>query len=148
MIPLALSYIVVRRFSDRVKRVYEAVRARLGDIGTFVHDRLAGIQLAQSFAQIDREKLAFRGVTQSYYEQSVTSGAREECVLPGGSDARISEQHRDAGNGYLVYLEGRVYCRRFNCLSRLLVAPAKPDKYARPNDRYPSAGQGRCSPGY
>ena len=60
MIPLALSYIVVRRFSDRVKRVYEAVRARLGDIGTFVHDRLAGIQLAQSFAQIDREKLAFR----------------------------------------------------------------------------------------
>ena len=41
MIPLALSDIVVRRFSERVKRIYEAIRARLGDIGTFVHDRLA-----------------------------------------------------------------------------------------------------------
>ena len=82
MIPLALSYIVVRRFSDRVKRIYEAVRARLGDIGTFVHDRLAGIQLAQSFAQIDREKLAFRAVTQSHYEQSVRAVRARNAFFP------------------------------------------------------------------
>jgi ATP-binding cassette subfamily B protein len=82
MIPLALSYIVVRSFSDRVKRIYEAVRARLGDIGTFVHDRLAGIQLAQSFAQIDREKLAFRAVTQSHYEQSVRAVRARNAFFP------------------------------------------------------------------
>lgn len=82
MIPLALSYLVVRRFSDRVKRVYEAVRARLGDIGTFVHDRLAGIQLAQSFAQIDREKLAFRAVTQSHYEQSMRAVRARNAFFP------------------------------------------------------------------
>jgi ABC-type multidrug transport system fused ATPase/permease subunit len=35
MLPLMLSYFVVRRFSSRVKRIYEAVRARLGDIGSF-----------------------------------------------------------------------------------------------------------------
>jgi ATP-binding cassette, subfamily B, bacterial len=82
MIPLALSYIVVRRFSDRVKQIYEAVRARLGDIGTFVHDRLAGIQLAQSFAQIGREKLAFRAVTQSHYEQSVRAVRARNAFFP------------------------------------------------------------------
>ena len=82
MIPLALSYIVVRSFSDRVKRIYEAVRARLGDIGTFVHDRLAGIQLAQSFAQIGREKLAFRAVTQRHYEQSVRAVGARNTFFP------------------------------------------------------------------
>ena len=82
MIPLALSYIIVRRFSDRVKRIYEAVRARLGEIGTFVHDRLAGIQLAQSFAQVDREKLAFRAVTQSHYEQSVRAIRARNAFFP------------------------------------------------------------------
>lgn len=82
MIPLALSYIVVRRFSHRVKRIYEAVRARLGDIAAFVHDRLAGIQLAQSFAQVDREKLAFKAVTQSHYEQSVRAVRARNAFLP------------------------------------------------------------------
>jgi hypothetical protein len=32
MLPLLVSYFVVRRFSSRVKRIYEALRARLGDI--------------------------------------------------------------------------------------------------------------------
>jgi ATP-binding cassette, subfamily B, bacterial len=82
MLPLAFSYIVVRRFSDRVKRIYEAVRARLGDIGTFVHDRLAGIQLAQSFAQVDREKMTFRAVTQSHYEQSVRAVRARNAFFP------------------------------------------------------------------
>ena len=62
LVPLALSYVVVRRFSNRVKRIYEAVRARLGDIGAFVHDRLAGVQLTQSFAKVGREKLDFEAV--------------------------------------------------------------------------------------
>jgi ATP-binding cassette, subfamily B, bacterial len=82
MIPLALSYIVVRRFSNRVKQIYEAVRARLGDIGTFVHDRLAGIQLAQSFAQTEREKLAFHAVTQGHYEQSVRAVRARNTFFP------------------------------------------------------------------
>ena len=82
MIPLACSYVVVRRFSDRVKRIYEAVRARLGEIGTFVHDRLAGIQLAQSFAQVEREKTAFRAATQSHYEQSVRALRARNAFFP------------------------------------------------------------------
>jgi ATP-binding cassette, subfamily B, bacterial len=82
MIPLALSYIVVRRFSDRVKRIYEAVRARLGDIGSFVHDRLAGVQLAQSFAQVGREQKAFAAVTQAHYDQSVKALRARNAFFP------------------------------------------------------------------
>jgi ATP-binding cassette, subfamily B, bacterial len=82
MIPLALSYIVVQRFSHRVKRIYEAVRARLGEIGTFVHDRLAGVQLAQSFAQTGRERTGFEVVTQAHYEQSVKAVRARNTFFP------------------------------------------------------------------
>jgi ATP-binding cassette subfamily B protein len=82
MIPLALSYLVVRRFSDRVKRIYEAVRARLGDIGSFVHDRLAGVQLAQSFAQVGREQKGFAAVTQAHYDQSVKALRARNAFFP------------------------------------------------------------------
>jgi ATP-binding cassette subfamily B protein len=82
MIPLALSYIVVRRFSGRVKRIYEAVRARLGEIGSFVHDRLAGVQLAQSFAQVKREQKAFEAVTEAHYDQSVKALRARNVFFP------------------------------------------------------------------
>ncbi len=82
MLPLMLSYFVVRRFSSRVKRIYEAVRARLGDIGSFVHDRLAGVQLTQSFAQGAREKHAFEAVTQAHYEQSVKALRARNAFFP------------------------------------------------------------------
>ena len=82
MIPLALSYLVVRQFSNRVKRIYEAVRARLGDIGSFVHDRLAGVQLAQSFAQVGREQKAFAAVTQAHYDQSVKALRARNAFFP------------------------------------------------------------------
>ena len=82
MIPLALSYVVVRRFSDRVKRIYEAVRARLGEIGSFVHDRLAGVQLAQSFAQVGREQKAFAAVTRAHYDQSVRALRARNVFFP------------------------------------------------------------------
>lgn len=85
MLPLALSFIVVRRFSDQVKRIYEAVRARLGDIGTFVHDRLAGVQLAQSFGQVGREKKEFEIVTQAHYEQSLKAVRARNAFFPAVS---------------------------------------------------------------
>ncbi|HEY5811127.1 MAG TPA: ABC transporter ATP-binding protein [Terrimicrobiaceae bacterium] len=82
MLPLALSYFVVRRFSKRVKRIYRAMRARLGEIGAFVHDRLAGVQLTQSFAQGARERKAFQAVTQAYYEQSLKALRARNSFFP------------------------------------------------------------------
>ncbi|HEY5741111.1 MAG TPA: ABC transporter ATP-binding protein, partial [Terrimicrobiaceae bacterium] len=82
MLPLALSYFVVRRFSKRVKRIYRAMRARLGEIGAFVHDRLAGVQLTQSFAQGARERKAFGAVTQAYYEQSLKALRARNSFFP------------------------------------------------------------------
>ena len=82
MLPLALSFIVVRLFSHQVKGIYEAVRARLGDIGTFVHDRLAGVQLAQSFGQVGREKKEFESVTQAHYVQSLKAIRARNAFFP------------------------------------------------------------------
>ena len=49
MLPLMLSYFVVRRFSSRVKRIYEAVRPVSETSEACSHDRLAGVQLTQSW---------------------------------------------------------------------------------------------------
>jgi ATP-binding cassette subfamily B protein len=82
MVPLALSFLVVQRFGGRLRNIYETVRARLGDIGTFVHDRLAGVQVTQSFTQIAREKQAFEGMTALHYQQSVTALRARNAFFP------------------------------------------------------------------
>ena len=90
MIPLVLSYVVVRRFSDRVKRIYEAVRARLGDIGSFVHDRLAGVQLTQSFAQRASGRARVRSRDAGPLRSERQGLAREKRVFTGGWRVGIS----------------------------------------------------------
>ena len=105
MLPLALSYFVIRRFSSRLKRIYEAVRARLGDIGTFVHDRLAGVQLTQSFAQDVREKKALKPCAGALRAKR-QGPARAKCAFPGAGRSGVSQQRRDAWNGGLVHLAG------------------------------------------
>jgi ABC-type multidrug transport system fused ATPase/permease subunit len=82
MLPLVVSFFVVHRFGSRVKKIYEGVRARLGDIGAFVHDRLAGVQLAQGFAQVGREQREFEKVTRAYYDQSVSALRVRNTFVP------------------------------------------------------------------
>jgi len=71
LIPLALSFLLIRTFSGRIKSVYESVRMRLGDVGAFVHDRLGGVQLVQSLAREGDEAQQFGEITQGYYEKSI-----------------------------------------------------------------------------
>lgn len=71
LIPLALSFLLIRTFSGRVKGVYESVRAKLGDIGAFVHDRLGGVQLVQSLARETDECRRLAEVTEGHYRQSI-----------------------------------------------------------------------------
>lgn len=71
LIPLAMSFLLIRTFSGKVKTVYESVRNRLGDVGAFVHDRLGGVQLVQSLARETDERNRFAEITQGYYEKSI-----------------------------------------------------------------------------
>ena len=146
MLPLALSYFVIRRFSSRLKRIYEAVRARLGDIGTFVHDRLAGVQLTQSFAQGVREKKAFEAVTQAHYEQSVKALRARNALFPALGVLGFLSNVVMLGMGVWFIWRGAVYPWGPDRIPRLLVASAKSDQHAGANDRHAPAGEGRREP--
>jgi len=71
LIPLAMSFLLIRTFSGRIKSVYESVRKRLGDVGSFVNDRLGGAQLVQSLAREEDECKQFAGITEGYYQKSI-----------------------------------------------------------------------------
>lgn len=71
LIPLALSFLLIRTFAHKVKSIYEQVRKRLGDVGAFVNDRLGGAQLVQSLAREPDETAQLAAITQGHFQQSI-----------------------------------------------------------------------------
>lgn len=80
--PLAVSFLLIRRFGQRVKTVYEGIRQRVGDIGASLHDRLGGVQLMQGFARRAVEEERFRETTEAHYVRSVRAIALRALFFP------------------------------------------------------------------
>ncbi len=71
ILPLALSYIVVRKYNTKVKPIYKLIREKLGDTGAYISDRLSGVQLLQAFGRNTREDQDLATITEHYRLQSV-----------------------------------------------------------------------------
>lgn len=82
ILPLAFAFIFIRKYNLRVKSIYEDVRNKLGHIGSFVQDRLAGIQVTQSFARETAEKSTFDGRAALFYEASVGASRLRNTYFP------------------------------------------------------------------
>jgi ABC-type multidrug transport system fused ATPase/permease subunit len=82
ILPLAFAFIFIRKYNLRVKSIYEDVRKKLGHIGSFVQDRLAGIQVTQSFARETAEKSTFDGRAALFYEASVGASRLRNTYFP------------------------------------------------------------------
>ncbi len=82
ILPLALAFIFIRRYNLRVKSIYEGVRKKLGQIGSFVQDRLAGVQVTQSFAREAAEKESFDDRAAHFYEASVGASRLRNTYFP------------------------------------------------------------------
>lgn len=82
ILPLAFAFIFIRKYNLRVKSIYEGVRKKLGHIGSFVQDRLAGIQVTQSFARETAEKATFDGRAALFYEASVGASRLRNTYFP------------------------------------------------------------------
>lgn len=82
ILPLAFAFIFIRKYNVRVKSIYEGVRKKLGDIGSFVQDRLAGIQVTQSFAMEAAEKETFDERTARFYDASVRASRLRNTYFP------------------------------------------------------------------
>lgn len=82
ILPLAFAFIFIRRYNLRVKSIYQGVRQKLGEIGSFVQDRLAGVQVTQSFARESQEKAAFDGRAAAFYQASVGASRLRNTYFP------------------------------------------------------------------
>lgn len=82
IIPLAFAFIFIRKYNRRVKTIYEGVRQKLGNIGSFLQDRLAGIQVTQSFAREHAEIADFENRADGFYETSVKASRLRNTYFP------------------------------------------------------------------
>jgi ABC-type multidrug transport system fused ATPase/permease subunit len=82
ILPLAFAFIFIRKYNLRVKSIYEGVRKKLGQIGSFVQDRLAGVQVIQSFARESAEQETFDGRAALFYEASVGASRLRNTYFP------------------------------------------------------------------
>ncbi len=82
ILPLAFAFIFIRKYNLRVKSIYEGVRQKLGRIGSFVQDRLAGVQVTQSFAREDAEKETFNERADLFYEASIKASRLRNTYFP------------------------------------------------------------------
>ncbi len=82
ILPLAFAFIFIRKYNLRVKSIYEGVRQKLGHIGSFVQDRLAGIQVTQSFARESVETEIFNERASHFYEASVGASRLRNTYFP------------------------------------------------------------------
>ena len=82
ILPLAFAFIFIRSYNRRVKSVYEGVRRRLGNIGSFLQDRLAGIQVTQSFAREAAEERQFAVRADEFFQTSVAASRLRNSYFP------------------------------------------------------------------
>jgi len=82
ILPLAFAFIFIRKYNRSVKTIYEGVRRKLGNIGSFLQDRLAGIQVTQSFAREQAETEDFTARADAFYVTSVKASKLRNTYFP------------------------------------------------------------------
>ena len=82
ILPLSFAFVFIRSYNRRVKSVYEGVRRRLGNIGSFLQDRLAGIQVTQSFARERAEEQQFAERAADFFQTSVAASRLRNTYFP------------------------------------------------------------------
>lgn len=82
ILPLAFAFLFIRIYNRRVKSIYDGVRKRLGHIGSFVQDRIAGVQVTQSFGREPAEQDDFDARADAFYEASVGASRLRNTYFP------------------------------------------------------------------
>lgn len=82
IIPLAFAFVFIRKYNRRVKTLYAGVRRKLGNIGAFVQDRLAGILVTKSFGREEAETKGFQKNADGFYESSVKASRLRNTYFP------------------------------------------------------------------
>ncbi|MEO0508550.1 MAG: ABC transporter ATP-binding protein [Verrucomicrobiota bacterium] len=82
ILPLAFAFIFIKKYNRRVKAVYAGVRAKLGGIGSFVQDRLAGVLVTKSFGREAEEAAVFQQNAEGFYQSSIQASRLRNTFFP------------------------------------------------------------------
>ena len=82
ILPLAISFIFIRMYNRKIKSIYDGVRKSLGNIGSFVQDRLGGVEVTQIFGRGTAEKEVFERRADSFYDASVRASRIRNTYFP------------------------------------------------------------------
>lgn len=82
LIPLVGSFLFIRAFNSKLKTRYDDVRQSLGKIGEFVHDRLSGIHVVQSYALQEDEEKRFCRETDKHLNASLGASVMRNVFFP------------------------------------------------------------------
>ncbi|HVT89023.1 MAG TPA: ABC transporter ATP-binding protein [Tepidisphaeraceae bacterium] len=80
--PLAVVYILLRVFNNRVAPIYRAARDRAGDVSTRLQENLSGIVVIKIFGREKEEAHRFRKQTEAYYDQQIKAIDARSLYFP------------------------------------------------------------------
>jgi ABC-type multidrug transport system fused ATPase/permease subunit len=80
--PLFIVYVLLRIFNKRVKPIYAAARARLGDVGNRLQENLSGVVVIKIFGREKEEARRFQQATEAYYNQQIKAITARSIFFP------------------------------------------------------------------
>ena len=82
LVPLLVVYVLLRVFNRRVKPIYAAARATLGDVGNRLQENLSGVVVIKIFGREREEAARFRAATQGHYDQQIKAINARSLFFP------------------------------------------------------------------
>jgi ABC-type multidrug transport system fused ATPase/permease subunit len=80
--PLVVVYFLLRFFNKKVKPIYAATRARLGDVSNRLQENLSGVVVIKIFGREKEQAERFRKTTEEYYQQQLKAIAARSLFFP------------------------------------------------------------------
>jgi ABC-type multidrug transport system fused ATPase/permease subunit len=80
--PLLVVYVLLRLFNKKVKAIYAAARARLGDVSNRLQENLSGVVVIKIFGREKQEGARYEKATTDYYNQQLKAIAARSIFFP------------------------------------------------------------------
>ena len=80
--PLLVVYVLLRVFNRRVKPIYAAARATLGDVSNRLQENLSGVVVIKIFGREPEEAARFRAATDAHYRQQIKAINARSLFFP------------------------------------------------------------------
>lgn len=107
LVPIALVFVLTRNFNAKVKPLYGAVRARLGDVGARLQENLSGLPLIKAFAGETRESARFRSAVGAHRLAQFAAIDARTLFFPAVGFVGFFSNLISAGYGAYLTLNGQ-----------------------------------------